>query len=145
MLWEAAGFGPAASPLVAVPIAQIVESLTMMLLIAAAAIGLAAAAPQDGTSPAPTAPFATAVPLSEGGLAAATAREDVNQLAINRQTASVSSSSVSGTTQTGNASFAGNAFSNVSGLTVINANTGNNVAINGAITVNLTITPAAPQ
>jgi len=91
------------------------------------------------------APFGAVVPLDNERLSAATAREDVNSQAVSQLTASSSSNSVSGNTQTGNASFSDNAFANVSGLTVINSNTGNNVAINGAITVNLTITPASPQ
>lgn len=91
------------------------------------------------------APFGSAAPLNNQRLSAATAREDLNSQAVSQLTASSSSNSVSGNSQTGNATFRDNAFANVSGLTVINSNTGNNVAINGAITVNLTIAPAPPK
>lgn len=79
--------------------------------------------------------------VDEATLAKSTAREDVNQMANSEQTAEVSSSSVSGNVETGTAAFSDNAFQNVSGLTVVNANTGNNVAINGSIVVNVSLSP----
>lgn len=87
-------------------------------------------------------PFASAKSLDVAELARQTAREDIAQIANSEQTASVSRNTVQGQSQTGNATFADNAFQNISGFTVVNANTGNNSAINGAIVVNVTITPA---
>ena len=111
--------------------------MTFSILLAAAV----SATPPANPPAVPAPPFEDASSLDDQSLGKATAREDLNQLAVNTQTASVSSNSVSGVTNTGTATFADQAFQNVSGLTVINANTGNNVAINGAITVNLTISP----
>ena len=42
-----------------------------------------------------------------------------------------------------NAQIAGNAFQNMSGLSILNVNTGNNVAINAALNVNISL-QAAP-
>ena len=116
-----------------------------MILLTIATAASVMVAPASSDLPSADAPFGQAVPLDVATLGTTTAREDLNQIAVSNQTAQVSSSSVSGTTQTGNTTFSDNAFANVSGLTVINANTGNNAAINGAITVNLTIVPAAPR
>lgn len=90
----------------------------------------------------PQAAFITQGAVDEAVLEQSTAREDVNQISTSEQSASVSSSSVNGVSETGTATFSDNAFQNVSGLTVVNANTGNNVAINGAIVVNVSIVPA---
>ncbi len=102
---------------------------------------LAAAAPVSAASDAPVPVFGTETAVDETALERATARQDVNQVSNSDQAAEVSNSSVSGNVQTGTAAFSDNAFQNVSGLTVINANTGNNVAINGAIVVNVAISP----
>lgn len=111
-------------------------SMTLFLL-------LAAASPEQVPGDLKKAsPFAAAKSLDSAELAKQTAREDIAQIANSEQTATVSRNTVEGQSQTGNATFAGNAFQNVSGFTVVNANTGNNSAINGAIVVNVTITPA---
>jgi hypothetical protein len=114
------------------------------ILAAALVTGVQSSAPPEATAPKPTlaAPFSDKNVVSDLALATATAREDLGQLANNDQTAAVSNSRVSGNVETGSASFSDNAFQNVSGLTVVNANTGNNVAINGAIVLNVAITPA---
>jgi hypothetical protein len=108
-------------------------------ILISAAVSAAPALPVQAAAQ-PT-PFAQAAQMNDQALAGATAREDINQIANSEQAASVSESSVSGTVQTGSTTFSDNAFQNVSGLTVVNANTGNNVAINGAITLNVAISP----
>ena len=66
-------------------------------------------------------------------------REDTTQVALNEQAAGVSRSSVGDNAVTGEARVDGNAFQNMSGLSILNVNTGNNVAINAAMTVNISI------
>ena len=73
----------------------------------------------------------------------ATAREDLSIAAQSKQASTVSQNSVSGVTTTGELSIADNAFQNATGLTVINANTGNNVAMNASL--NVTIVMTGPQ
>ena len=48
---------------------------------------------------------------------------------------------VTGTSTTGNVQIVGNAFQNLQGLAVINANSGNNVAINAALNVTVNLAP----
>lgn len=86
--------------------------------------------------------FAGASPIAEDGLKQATAREDLSLIAQSQQTSGVSNSSVVGTSTTGDVGISGNAFQNASGLTVVNANSGNNVAMNASLNVNIVVTPA---
>ena len=77
----------------------------------------------------------------EADLAASAGKADLNQLSIANQENQVAGNSVNGTSVTGAVGIAGNAFQNLSGLAVINANSGNNVAINAALNVNVAILP----
>lgn len=87
------------------------------------------------------APFA-ATALGEDALGAIAGREDVAQVATAVQTAGVSRNSVGDHVATGDARIADNAFQNMSGLSILNVNTGNNVAINAAMNVTISISPA---
>lgn len=91
---------------------------------------------------APIAVFADAAPLDTAALDQATARADIAQQSRADQVARVSNSSVNGTSRTGEVTIRDNAFQNLSGLAVINSNSGNNVAINAALNVNVIITRA---
>ena len=101
------------------------------------------AAPSPNAPAAPT--FAQAAPLDIDDLDKATAREDIAQHATADQAATVSNNSVNGQSTTGTVAIDGNAFQNLSGLAIVNANTGNNVAINAALNVNVIFTPTQPQ
>ncbi|HEU0044494.1 hypothetical protein [Sphingomonas sp.] len=103
-----------------------------LLLLAA---GVAQEAP-------PQAPAFAAAPMDGAALNKATAREDVSQVAISEQTSRVSNNTINGPSVTGTATIDGNAFQNLQGLSIINANTGNNVSINAALNVNIQFTPA---
>lgn len=83
-----------------------------------------------------------AQPLDETKLAGTTARGPGDQNATSTLTAVSSGNSVNGTSSTGTVSFSDSSFQNASGLSIVNANSGNNVAINSAMTVNISITPA---
>lgn len=108
------------------------------ILLSAAA---AAASPQTTEVP-QTSAFTTAAPIDTGTLDRATAREDLSQIAVSDQTATVSNNTITGSSVTGPITIDGNAFQNLSGLAVISANSGNNVSINSSLTVNLSFTPA---
>jgi len=87
-------------------------------------------------------PFAASRATDDAALGRATAREDLSVISETTQTSTVTNGTVTGTTS-GDINFTDNAFQNATGLTVINANSGNNVAMNASITVNVVM--AAPQ
>jgi len=111
--------------------AALLASLAVLLVP-----GAAAAQAQDAA-----APFA-APALGDALLGGIAGREDTAQAASADQTAGVSHNSVGDNVRTGDAKIADNAFQNMSGLSILNVNTGNNVAINAAMNVNIAITPA---
>lgn len=121
--------------------------MRMALTIAATAmvatwhppIAAQATAPQATADEVAT-PFA-APTLTAADLQAVAGREDTTQIARSDQISGVAHNSVGDNAVTGEARIDGNAFQNMSGLSILNVNTGNNVAINAAMNVNVTITP----
>ena len=97
-------------------------------------------APAAAGAQTPAAPFA-ADALEEQALAAIAGREDTRQSAIAEQNAGVAHNSVGDNVRTGDAAISDNALQNLSGLSILNVNTGNNVAINAAMNVNIAIQP----
>lgn len=79
--------------------------------------------------------------VSEATLQTIAGREDTTQISQAELAAGVSQNSVGDNATTGNATIDGNAFQNMSGLSILNVNTGNNVAINAAMNVNISISP----
>lgn len=136
------------------PITHIAASALIAAAFAGSAHAAAAdPASQDGgiamSEPAPPAPesapqspFAASRAAGDDLLGRATAREDLSIVATSDQTSTVTDGTVTGTTS-GDINFTDNAFQNATGLTVINANSGNNVAMNASLTVNVVMT--APQ
>jgi hypothetical protein len=117
-----------------------------MLFAAAPAVSAQAqTAPADAPRTADAGAFAAAKAVPRETLETATAREDLSIVAQTQQTSNVSGSSVSGTVTNGAVGVAGSAFQNATGLTIVNANSGNNVAMNGSINVNIVMSPPAPQ
>jgi hypothetical protein len=82
------------------------------------------------------------VPVDDAALGAVAGREDTRQTSLANQTAGVSRNTVGDNVTTGGAQISGNAFQNMSGLSILNVNTGNNVAVNAAMNVNIAINPA---
>jgi hypothetical protein len=80
--------------------------------------------------------------VSESTLQTIAGREDVTQVSQADLAAGVSRNSVGDNSTTGTAQIDGNAFQNMSGLSILNVNTGNNVAINAAMNVNVSISHA---
>lgn len=98
--------------------------------------------PAGETQPvAADAPFSSSKAAGDDVLDKATAREDLSQIARSQQSSNVSNNSINGASTTGDIQISDNAFQNASGLTIINANSGNNVAMNGSINVNIVMTP----
>jgi hypothetical protein len=95
------------------------------------------ATPEAGQS-ASLFPFA-AQALDDEALQRVAGREDLTQIANADQLAGVSRNSVGDNSVTGDARIDGSAFQNMSGLSILNVNTGNNVAINAAMNVNVSI------
>jgi hypothetical protein len=86
--------------------------------------------------------FADAAVLADADLGTVAGREDRGtQIAAADQRNTVSNNSVTGTSVTGAVTIDGQAFSNLSGLAVISANSGNNVAINSAMNVVINLGP----
>ena len=100
----------------------------------------ALAIPAD-ISAATDSPFGGAA-IKDGELRTIAGREDVNQISYADQVAGVSKNSVGDNSLTGNAQISDNAFQNMSGLSILNVNTGNNVAINASMNVNISFTAA---
>ncbi len=108
--------------------------------MAVATFAAAPAAAQDGTPEA--AAFDTGAVLAETDLGAIAGREDHGiQVASADQRNTVQNNSVTGNSVTGSVSLDGQAFQNLSGLAVINANSGNNVAMNSAMNVVINLAP----
>lgn len=110
------------------------------LALGLAAILLPAAVQAQQVPVQEASPFAGA--LDDDALGAIAGREDTRQASVANQVAGVSRNSVGDNSTTGDAQIAGNAFQNLSGLSILNVNTGNNVAINAAMNVNISISPA---
>jgi len=127
-------------------------------LLTAAAFVLPALAPafaQDGPTaaiPVPASVFAGGAerlfdtdPLPDADLAATTGREQANWLnATSSNNAIVSDNHVGDNSVTGGVNLGDSAFQNVSGVSMVNFNTGNNSSINAAMSVNLQINYASP-
>ena len=113
----------------------------MPLRLVIAATILLAATPVAAQSRKDADPFAVAV-LDDKALGTVAGREDMRGVAIADQQASVSRNSVGDNVRTGDAKISDNAFQNMSGLTILNVNTGNNVAMNSAMNVTIAVQPA---
>lgn len=100
--------------------------------------------PAETVAAEPDAAFGSAAALGEADLGSVAGRADVGtQIAAADQRNVVSNNSVTGNSVTGDVRIDGSAFQNLQGLAVINANSGNNVAINSAM--NVTINLGGPQ
>lgn len=80
-------------------------------------------------------------PVSDNTLMVMVGKADINQDAQSTNTGVVANNSVGDNSVTGEIKIDQNAFQNLSGLSLLNVNTGNNVAMNSAMNVNISITP----
>ncbi|MCK0127364.1 hypothetical protein [Erythrobacter sp. F6033] len=102
---------------------------------------LASPAVAKEKAPAEKPAFAAEKVVDDKALAKIAGREDINQLTQSDSNNSVTGNSVGDNSRTGTVSIKDQAFQNMNGLSILNANTGNNVAINATIQVNV----AMPQ
>ena len=120
--------------------------LIVGLLLAGAALSPACAIAQELASTpslaSPTAtasPFGGVKPIDNADLNAVTGRSDLAQVVNAQNKGVVSGNTISGPSQTGTIHFDGGSFQNLNGLSLLSANTGNNVAINSSLNVNVSI------
>ena len=106
-----------------------------LLAVATPAIAAAQAVP---SVPAPS-PFEAADAVDDTALNAVTGQSDLSQVIRAQNTGVVSGNSVNGHSETGTISFDSSAFQNLNGLSLLSANTGNNVSINSSLNVNVAI------
>jgi hypothetical protein len=104
---------------------------------------LAPAVTAQSTAPAPASgqemPFGSAAPVDNSLLGSVTGQGDLAQVVRAENTNNVSGNSVNGNSQTGTISFDSSSFQNLNGLSLLSANTGNNVSINSSLNVNVAI------
>lgn len=93
------------------------------------------------TTPASAQVFQAAAPVDDDTLGTVAGREDVNQQTVTRNVNEVTNNRIGDNSVTGAIGVDGNAFQNMSGLSILSVNSGNNVAINSAMNVNIAITP----
>lgn len=107
-------------------------------LIAAAVLSSTPALAQSAPEPAP--PLFDQDAMDETRLRAISGREG-NVISASDSEANISGNSVGDDSVTGTLNVADNAFQNMSGISMVNMNTGNNSAINAAMNVNILINP----
>jgi hypothetical protein len=112
--------------------------LLATLMLAAMPVSAQTTAEAGGPAAEAGLPFATAA-IAPTELATVTGRADTAQQIRAQNTSTVSNNTVSGQSQTGTISFDPNAFQGVAGLSLVSANTGNNVSINSSLNVNVAI------
>ena len=120
--------------------------LAGLLLAGAASVPVCAIAqeqaPATSTASFPAAaasPFGSVKPIDNADLNAVTGRGDLAQVVNAQNKGVVSGNTISGPSQTGTIHFDGGSFQNLNGLSLLSANTGNNVAINSSLNVNVSI------
>ena len=108
-------------------------------LLAAVLPVAATAQSAPSSTPVQASPFGTAAPVDNAQLGAVTGQSDLSQVIRAQNTSTVSGNSVNGHSETGTISFDPNSFQNLNGLSLLTANTGNNVSINSSLNVNVAI------
>lgn len=81
------------------------------------------------------------VAVGDNDLGRIAGKVDLSQAVIAENSATVAGNQVIGNSTTGVINIADNAFQSLNGLAIISANTGNNVAINASLNVNVAIRP----
>jgi hypothetical protein len=84
------------------------------------------------------APFSGA-PMADEQLGRIAGRQDTSLVAEANQTAEVTRTTVGDNVVTGDITLADNALQNLSGLAVVTFNSGNNVAVNSSLNVNIAL------
>ena len=112
------------------------------LLLAAIPPALADPAPVSPAAiPAEENPFGVVPSVAGAQLAKMTGQANIAQEVQATNTSTVANNMVEGNSVTGNISFGSGAFQNLNGLSVLSANSGNNVAIDASLNVNVAVRP----
>jgi hypothetical protein len=82
-----------------------------------------------------------AKPVDDRQLGSIAGKTDLAQIANAQNSGAVSGNTINGDSQTGTIRFDASSFQGMNGLSIVNANTGNNVAMNSAMSVNVTVHP----
>ena len=85
------------------------------------------------------APFGAVSPVENADLNVVTGQSDLAQVVNAQNNGVVSGNTVTGNSQTGTIHFDSSSFQNLNGLSLLSANTGNNVSINSSLNVNVAI------
>ena len=111
------------------------------LVVAAAMPALAEPTAEPAKPATAEALFGAGQKVEGSDLATITGQGDTAMMVRAQNTSNVSHNSVSGNSQTGTISFDTDTFRNLSGLSLLSANTGNNVSINSSLNVNVAVRP----
>ncbi|MDD1453253.1 hypothetical protein NHF48_023620 [Sphingomonas sp. H160509] len=84
-------------------------------------------------------PFNATEAVGNDDLNAVTGQSDLTQVVNAQNNGVVSGNTVTGNSQTGTIHFDSSSFQNLNGLSLLSANTGNNVSINSSLNVNVAI------
>jgi hypothetical protein len=106
--------------------------------LTAASLLLAAAPPALAQT---AGPFGTMPSVPGETLATMTGQADIAEQIRANNSGIVAGNIVEGESVTGDISFGASAFANLNGLSVLSANSGNNVAINSSLNVNVAVRP----
>lgn len=87
----------------------------------------------------PRGPFGEVQAVGSSTLQSVTGMADLRQFATANNNSIVAGNSVNGHSITGEIAIDGQSFQNMHGLSILTANTGNNVSINAAMNVNVSI------
>lgn len=107
-----------------------------LVLLASATVASA-----EDAVPVGNGPFGSIPAIADREIAQVAGQADLTQVAESTNVASVTNNRVIGNTATGTIAFDGQAFQNVNGLLVVNANTGLNAAMNASMQVNVAYAP----
>ena len=108
--------------------------------LAAAGFLLASTSPASAQS-ADQNPFGAVPSVAGDQLATMTGQANVAEQIRANNTSTVANNTVEGNSVTGDINFGNGAFQNLNGLSVLSANSGNNVAINASLNVNVAVRP----
>jgi hypothetical protein len=112
---------------------RLLQASAVLVALFAAAAARASDVAGDAT------PFESSVPVPETTLSTIAGRANVAMAVNANNTAQVNGNSVNGTSTTGDIRFDTSSFADLRGLSLLSANTGNNVAINSSLNVNVSV------
>lgn len=114
-------------------------NIIMRLLCAGLAVAVTPAVQAEEAPSGLKGPFGQTAAMDSGALQSIAGMANLGMIATANNSSLVSGNSVNGQSVTGQVTIDGQSFQNMNGLSILTANTGNNVAINAAMNVNVSI------